>query len=266
MAQPQRQADVHQDELCLPNKRYALMDANKMIDLDNPLCPNESKIMANILQNHPLRFSIAASSSVPWIYLRFTKLIVGHYMIAFPEISRRVRDKYHNLEHDEMLIENYQIYAEAFRVDVPTTQSQPIESSQGTHRTASSPRSPNPVVDEGESKDVILQDTIQQSIAEQKSHDDLEAKQNEEKVKEHLLAEEIEKLVEGTKNVREDEVDNSILNSQNDPDTRVEPRSYKESLEGKGKEVEETRNTPPPTLTRSTRNHSTLISSDTEKL
>ncbi|GJT41815.1 hypothetical protein Tco_0941680 [Tanacetum coccineum] len=69
MAQPQRQADVHQEELCPPNKRYALMDANKKIDLDNPLCPNESKILANILQNHPLRFSIVASLSVPWIYL-----------------------------------------------------------------------------------------------------------------------------------------------------------------------------------------------------
>ncbi|GJR19931.1 retrovirus-related pol polyprotein from transposon TNT 1-94 [Tanacetum coccineum] len=69
MAQPQRQADVHQDELCPPKKRYALMDANKKIDLDNPLCPNESKIMANIIENHPLRFSIAASSLVPWLYL-----------------------------------------------------------------------------------------------------------------------------------------------------------------------------------------------------
>ncbi|GJR43514.1 hypothetical protein Tco_1311617 [Tanacetum coccineum] len=66
----QRQAGVHQDELCPPNKRYALMDANKKIDLDNPLCPNESKILVNILHNHPLRFSIAASSSVPWIYVR----------------------------------------------------------------------------------------------------------------------------------------------------------------------------------------------------
>ncbi|GJW63474.1 hypothetical protein Tco_0115358 [Tanacetum coccineum] len=69
MAQPQRQADVHQDELCPPNKRYALMDANKKMDLDDPLCPNKNKILANILQNHPLKFSIAASSSVPWIYL-----------------------------------------------------------------------------------------------------------------------------------------------------------------------------------------------------
>ncbi|GJZ28616.1 hypothetical protein Tco_0573263 [Tanacetum coccineum] len=69
MAQPQRQANVHQDDLCPPNKRYELMDANKKVDLEHPLRPNESKILANYLQNHPLRFSIAASSSVSWIYL-----------------------------------------------------------------------------------------------------------------------------------------------------------------------------------------------------
>ncbi|GJV00036.1 hypothetical protein Tco_1329306 [Tanacetum coccineum] len=63
------ESDVHQDELCPPNKRYALMDANKKINLDNPLYPNERKIMANIIQNHPLRFSVAASLSVPLIYL-----------------------------------------------------------------------------------------------------------------------------------------------------------------------------------------------------
>ncbi|GJT27617.1 hypothetical protein Tco_1275873 [Tanacetum coccineum] len=56
--------------MCPPNKCYALLDANKKIDLHNPLYLNESKIMANIVQNHPLRFSIAASSSVPWIYMR----------------------------------------------------------------------------------------------------------------------------------------------------------------------------------------------------
>ncbi|GJW16067.1 hypothetical protein Tco_0020200 [Tanacetum coccineum] len=69
MAKLQRPADVHQDELCPPNKRYTLMDANKKVDLENPLCPDESRILANIIQNDQLRFSIAASSSVPWIYL-----------------------------------------------------------------------------------------------------------------------------------------------------------------------------------------------------
>ncbi|GJV82835.1 hypothetical protein Tco_1522733 [Tanacetum coccineum] len=190
MAQSQRQDAVHQDELCPPNKRYALMNANKKIDLDNPLCPNERKILANILQNHSLRFNIVASISLPWIYLgqfwhtlkedgskyrlkfvldrkeltltlddfrrifqlphatdnnherfimqmlycfinnvhvdyvellweglhyslehpstlipysRFTKLIVGHYMTVYPEILRRTRDKYHNLENDDIV-------------------------------------------------------------------------------------------------------------------------------------------------------------------
>ncbi|GKF08015.1 hypothetical protein Tco_0042239 [Tanacetum coccineum] len=302
MAQPQRQADVYQDELCPPNKRYALMDANKKIDLEHPLCLNESKILTNILQNHPLRFSIAASSLVPWIYLGqfwhtlkedrskyslkfvldkkeltltlddfrtifhlpqatdnnhdhfvfaikfsemvlfyindlsftlecytalFTKLIVSHYMTAFPEISRRARDKYLNLDDDEMvksifnsgkhkdgvrmkisswmitdemkLTENYHMYDAVFRVDVLTTQSQPIESTQGTHRRTSAPRTPNPDIAKGESsaqrnstvirlripprrstrltpptpipttdevEDIILQDTIQLSLVE----------------------------------------------------------------------------------------------------
>ncbi|GJR20945.1 hypothetical protein Tco_0969472 [Tanacetum coccineum] len=397
MAQPQIQDDVHQDELCPPNKRYTLMDANKKVDLEHPLCPNESKILVNILQNHPLRFSIAASSSLSWIYLgqfwhtlkedgskyrlkfildkkeltltldefrtifhlpqatynnhdhfvlaikfsemvlfylndmsftlelrsssnfkitslmqpwqtlckMFTKIIVSHYMTAFPEISRRARDKYHNLEDDEMvksifnsgkhkdgfgmkipswmitdemkLTENYRMYATVFGVDVPMTQSQPIESTQGTQRTASAPRTPNPNVAATESSAPRKPTVI-----------------HFQKVKEHLAAEEIEKLVEGSENVEETEVDNSTLkqdDNTNDPGTRLEPRSYKESPKAeitvvvqpinvneeevesaeddyelkrmeKGKHVEESRNTPSPTPIRSFRAHSTLIYSE----
>ncbi|GJR18080.1 hypothetical protein Tco_0966607 [Tanacetum coccineum] len=115
--------------------------------------------------------------SIP--YPIFTKLIMSHYMVAFPEISRRVRDKYHNLEDDEMvkiifnsrknkagvgvkiliwmitdemkLTEHYRMYVAVFGVDVPTTQSQPIESTQGMPRTTSAPRSPKPAANEGDS-------------------------------------------------------------------------------------------------------------------
>ncbi|GKE22624.1 hypothetical protein Tco_1434136, partial [Tanacetum coccineum] len=311
MAQPQRQADVHQDELCPPNKRYALMGANKKINLDNPLCPNEngskyrlsfvldrkeltmtlddfrtifqlpqttnnnhecfvtapkfSKMVPFFINDHGFTLELRSPSNfkttglimqmlyyfinnvhvdyaellweglhyslehpstlIP--YLRFTKLIVGHYMTAYPKILRRVRDKYHNLEHDKMiksifnsgknkagvgmkipsymitdemkLTENYRMYDLVFGVDVPTTQSQLIDSTQGTYRITSAPRSPNPDVDEGESN------IIQLSITDQKRRDDLNAKQNEEKVKEHLIAEEIDKMVEGTENVENDE-------------------------------------------------------------
>ncbi|GJW46333.1 integrase, catalytic region, zinc finger, CCHC-type containing protein [Tanacetum coccineum] len=303
------QADVHQDELCPPNKCYALMDANKKIDLDSPLCPIESIILENILQNHPLRFSIATSSSVPWIYLcqfwhtlkvdgskyrlsfvidrkeltmtlddfrmifqmpqatdnnherfvaainflemypfninnfgftlelrspsnfkttslippwrtlckmfsrclttrvtglyyslehpstlipypRFTKLIASHYMTAFPEMSRRVHDKYHNLEDDEMVKRIF---------------------NSGKNKAGVGMKIPSWMI------------TDEMKLTE---HYLMYAAvfRNEAKVKEHLMAEEIEKLVGGTKNVGNDEVDNSISHSQNDPDTRLEPR------------------------------------------
>ncbi|GKF22011.1 hypothetical protein Tco_0074333 [Tanacetum coccineum] len=198
MAQQQHAADVHPDELCPPNKRYDLMDANKKVDLEHVQCPPESKILTNIIKNHPLRFSIAAFSAVPWIYMaqfwhtlkkdgsmqmmycfvnkihvdyvellwealyyslhhptssitypRFTKIIVSHYMTIFPDISRRARDKYHNLQDDDIMknifnsgrykdkvgmqipawmiteemkhTEHYQMYAEVFGIDVPLT-------------------------------------------------------------------------------------------------------------------------------------------------
>ncbi|GKB31341.1 hypothetical protein Tco_0870742 [Tanacetum coccineum] len=69
MAQQQHATYVHPDKLCPPNKRYDLMDANKKVDFKQVQCPPESKILTNIIKNHLLRFNIAASSSVPWIYM-----------------------------------------------------------------------------------------------------------------------------------------------------------------------------------------------------
>ncbi|GKC85198.1 hypothetical protein Tco_1140915, partial [Tanacetum coccineum] len=98
-------------------------------------------------------------------YLRFTKIIISHYMTIFLEISRCARDMYHNLQDDDIMknifnsgrhkdkvgmqipdwmiteemkhTEHYMMYAEVFRLDVPLTQSQPTESTQGMHRTPS---------------------------------------------------------------------------------------------------------------------------------
>nr|GEX83814.1 retrovirus-related Pol polyprotein from transposon TNT 1-94 [Tanacetum cinerariifolium] len=394
MAHQQLVADVHPDELCPPNKRYDLMDANKKIDLEHVQCPLKSKILTNIIKKHPLRFSIVAFSSIAWIYMaqflrtlkedsskyrlkflldrkelsltlddfrtifhlpqatdnnhdhfvpspsfydmipfyknhlgftmelktpssfkttgllqswqtlckifskclttrvtgwdqpplqimqmlycfinniyvdyaellwegihysllnstssipypRFTKIIIGHYMTNFPEISRQ----------------HYRMYAEVFGIDVPLIQSLPTESTQGTHRTPSAPRLPTPKVDVTESSvptrstviclclpkwksilltppapvlmvdksdELILQDTLQVSLAEKKSRQEQEARENVALVEKHLAYEEIEKMVEGQEHV----VDDSSI-SRNDehniPDTRLEPRSDKES-------------------------------------
>ncbi|GJZ07770.1 hypothetical protein Tco_0542053 [Tanacetum coccineum] len=77
-------------------------------------------------------------------------------------------------------------------------------------------------------------------------------------------------MVEGTENVKEDEFVNSVLNIQNDLGTRLDPGSYKKGPELRRRErwkhVKESRHTPSLTTIRSPRIHSTLISSDTEKL
>ncbi|GKA36907.1 hypothetical protein Tco_0723472 [Tanacetum coccineum] len=104
------------------------------------------------------------------------------------------------------------------------------------HRTTSAPRSPNPVVAEGESSAPRRSTVIRLlSLAEQKSREELEATQNVEKAKEHLIAEEIEKLVKGSENVDETVEDTSspLRNDDNQIDlgTRLEPISDKESPE-----------------------------------
>ncbi|GKA15170.1 hypothetical protein Tco_0694917 [Tanacetum coccineum] len=159
--------------------------------------------------------------------------------------------------------------------------------------------------------EMILQDMIQVSLAEKKSHEEQEARENVALVYEHLAAEEIEKL-DNSSPPRHD--DTSILG------TRLEPRSDKESPEveivqekeeetikdtevepdkdtpmvdvtnivilvnvddkedeitdevfelrrrAEGKNVDESRISPIPSPTRSPRNLSTLVSSDTEKI
>ncbi|GKE22457.1 hypothetical protein Tco_1433969 [Tanacetum coccineum] len=181
------------------------------------------------------------------------------------------------LTNEIKLTENYKMYAEVFGLDVPLTQSQPTMSTQGTHRTTSAPRSsnpdtkpakssvpkrstmihfrlpsrqsarltpPTPVPTTEKANEIILQDMIQVSLAEQKSHEEQEARENVALVAQHLAAEEIEKLVEEYENV-----DDSSPTRHDDtsiPGTRIEPRSDKESLEveiDQEKEEETTKDT-----------------------
>ncbi|GJR14191.1 hypothetical protein Tco_0796843 [Tanacetum coccineum] len=320
MAQSQRQADVHQDELCPPNKRYVFMDANKKIDLDNPLCPNESKILVDILQNHPLRFSIVASASVPWIYLgqfwHTLKEDGSKYRLKFVLDRKEITLTFNDFRIIFQLLHATDNNHERF-VNAPNLtprQLAPLGHNPDINEGESSaqrkftvirlhipPRwstrliPPTPIPTAVEADDIILQDTIQLSITEQKSCDELEARKNVKKVEKYLIAEEIEKLVKGTENVDNDEVVNSVLNNKKVLSTRLEPRSHTKSPEvekttkvqpvntieeeeesaeddyelrrmEKGKNVEDSRHTPSPTTTRSPRIHSTLISSDTEKL
>ncbi|GJS40912.1 hypothetical protein Tco_0565955 [Tanacetum coccineum] len=178
-------------------------------------------------------------------YPKFTKLIISHYMTAYPKISRRVRDKYHNLEHDEMVKSIFYSGKNKAGVGmkIPSWMiTDEIKLTENYQMTTSARRTPSPDVDKGESSAQRKSTVIRLRIPPRrstrlapptpiKSHDELEAKQNVEKVEERLIIEEIEKLVERTENVKNVVVDNSISHSQNDPGTRFKPMSYKESSE-----------------------------------
>ncbi|GKA98448.1 hypothetical protein Tco_0826385 [Tanacetum coccineum] len=194
------------------------------------------------------------TSSIP--YPKFTKIIVSHYMTIFSDISRRARDMYHNLQDDDIMknifnsgrhknkvgmqipawmitdemkqTEHYRIYAEvAPRRSIVIRLRIPERRS-----TRLTPPTPMPTIDKAD--EMILLDTLQVSLAEHKSREEQEARKNVALVDEQLASEEIEKMVDGQENIVDD--------------------------------IEETRISPIPSPTRSPRNLSTLVSSDTEKL
>ncbi|GKA44069.1 hypothetical protein Tco_0736793 [Tanacetum coccineum] len=226
------------------------------------------------------------TSSIP--YPRFTKIIVSHYMTIFPEISRRARDMYHNLQDDDIMknifnsgrhkdkvgmqipdwmiteemkhTEHYRMYAEVFGLDVPLTQSQPTESTQGTHRTPSAPRSPTPKKDTTESSAPKRSTVIRFRLPERRSTRltppapvPTVDKADEMILQDTLQVEDLRMFIDEVYFPRNDE-------------PQIPALVYELKRSEKGKIVEESRNTQFPTPIRSPRTHTNLVSSDTEKL
>ncbi|GJR90580.1 hypothetical protein Tco_0214591 [Tanacetum coccineum] len=172
------------------------------------------------------------TSSIP--YPRFTKIIISHYMTCFPDISRRARDMYHNLQDDDIMknIFNSGRHKDKVGMQIPDWMiTEEIKHTKHYRMTPSAPRSPNPKMDATESSapkwstvirfclpetrstrltppalvptidkadEMILQDTLQISLAEHKSREEQEARENMELVHKHLASEEIEKMMEGS--------------------------------------------------------------------
>ncbi|GKD03644.1 hypothetical protein Tco_1178618, partial [Tanacetum coccineum] len=142
------------------------------------------------------------------------------------------------------------------------------------------PHAPMPSVEKAD--DMILQDTIQVSLAEDKSHEEQEARENVALIYEHLATEEIEKLPMSEKESSEVEIvqekeeettkdtavepDIVIPVNVDDKDDEITDEVFELRRRAKGKNVEESRISPIPSPTISPRNLSTLISSDIEKL
>ncbi|GJZ98422.1 putative ribonuclease H-like domain-containing protein, partial [Tanacetum coccineum] len=226
-------------------------------------------------------------------------------------VLKRVCIWFQDVAEEMKHTEHYRMYAEVFGLDVPLTQSQPTEYTQGTHRTPSAPRSPTlkkdttgssdpkrstvirfclperrstrltppvPVPTVEKEAEMILQDTLQVSLAEHKSQEEQEARENVELVNKHLASKEIP----GTRLEPQSDKESPEVESTNDEEVEVTKvvipvnvnkeedeitdEVYELKRRENGKIVEESRSTPLPTPIRSPRSQTNLVSSDTEKL
>ncbi|GKC02343.1 hypothetical protein Tco_0993953, partial [Tanacetum coccineum] len=335
------------DLLVPPNKQYGLAEANNNIDLVNPLCPPSSKILGNILTQHPLCFALTAFASVSWIYIQQVWHTLGlddskEMFIFFTntkEFTFSVDDFRRVFQLPQATDINHAGFVEpptsfSFSSDaLPLLLCNLVTSLQHTNssscrnnfaykglisivantrenflrmlnykscETPSAPRPPNLVEHQGESSalrkhtlimiqkrsqpnpetptptpaeiDVTNVDkATQMIIATARSLEDLEARQNVKRVKEHMVDEEIGKIVEGNDDVNENQFVDDILNSQEYPGTKIEPEKDEESAADalrrkKGKGVEDIKDTPPTTTPRSPRTHTDSLSSNKEEL
>ncbi|GJX77193.1 hypothetical protein Tco_0324004 [Tanacetum coccineum] len=180
-------------------------------------------------------------------YPRFIKLILDYILTTYPDIPKRTSELHHYVINDEVV--------------------QSIFNSEkvkgiGINRTLSTPRSPNPQEkQQGESsapnKPIIIKipkrkqpdpktpiltaahidlenlteaQVLSYTLA--KSAKEYETQQNVKCVEEHLLDEDVNKLVEGEESDANQFADDMVL-SQEDPYTRIDPWSHKESPEVK---------------------------------
>ncbi|GKA41839.1 hypothetical protein Tco_0734499 [Tanacetum coccineum] len=205
------------------------------------------------------------------------------------DIPKRTNEVNHYVANDEVV----QSIFNSRKIDFPMTQSQPTKSSQGTNRTISAPRSPNPQ-EQQSSESSAPKKPIIIRIPKRKQPGLETLIPTSEQInvanfdKATQLDEDVEMLVEGEDSVA-DKFANEMMLSQDDPGTRINPGSYKESPEAekvdeyvfvdeeieakiaeteliqrKGKGSLENIDTPLASPTRSSRTES--LSSDKDKL
>ncbi|GJR70665.1 hypothetical protein Tco_0016730 [Tanacetum coccineum] len=201
-------------------------------------------------------------------YPCFTKLIIVDIMSKFKSILKRLEEEYHAIKDDTPL----EYEKEFVRVDIPTIQPKPFESTQGENRTPKATKTPNPVdnvvqkkkgkraAKETSSPKPSLKINVRHlkpisttpilppsndrecneiheatllSLALHKTAKIAAEQENVAAVKEKLLEEDMEKIVEVEDEDEESyacEFDDSVFLNEEDSLTKLEPENHKENL------------------------------------
>ncbi|GJU93464.1 hypothetical protein Tco_0305196 [Tanacetum coccineum] len=137
------------------------------------LCQQHSCGLCGVTMGKGLYYSLTHPTSlIPYPRFSMNHLSIT-YMDYLPDISRRRHKNKVGMQIPDWMItdemkqtENYQMYTEVFGIDVPLTQ----------RSRRLTPLAPVPTVDKAD--EMMLQDTLQLSLAEHKSHEEQEAKEN----------------------------------------------------------------------------------------
>ncbi|GJS70586.1 hypothetical protein Tco_0703427 [Tanacetum coccineum] len=316
------------------------MDANKKFDLVNPQCPNESKILVDILNNQPLRTCVATSVSVLWIYMaqfwhtlkvdqskfkfvldtkELTMTVADfRYIFRLPQatdnnhagfvdasiFSQMVpfyrnalgfsltlkspsnfmskglpqpwqtlfHDNYHRVKNDDLVknIFNSRKNKKATGLNIPTWKLiEEIKLTAHYQMITSAPRLPNPEVTKGESSDQRKSTVIRLRVPPKRQDPETSIPtaveiDNVERVKERMVDEELEQLLEETENVAKKDADMVIINAREEEESAGDEFELRKRNNGKG--LEEIRDSPSPTPIRSIRTHIAPLPTDKDTL
>ncbi|GJX09217.1 hypothetical protein Tco_0199076 [Tanacetum coccineum] len=139
------------------------------------------------------------------IYVDYAKLLWEGLYYSLHLRFRRHKNKVGMKIPDWMITdemkqtEHYRMYMEVFGIDVPLTQSQPTESTRGTHRKTSAPRSPNPDKEVTESSAPSRSTVIRLRLPERKNSSTDRARSDKEKSKMEIAKEKDVEIISGTK-------------------------------------------------------------------
>nr|GEU51255.1 transposase (putative), gypsy type [Tanacetum cinerariifolium] len=200
-------------------------------------------------------------------YPRFTKLIIADLIKKYPSIPSRLEEDYHFIKYDIPLVSvyttgnvtvrgmlildafltkeiratnDYKDYETVFvNVDVRINQSQSVVSTQGTHRTtprahktptltAASPQRKKRKQSAGETSSP--QKSFKVTIRKKTQSITLILPPSEDREREEIVQEEIEKMGEEYEESYASEFANYMFNDDDNSDTMIELRSHKENL------------------------------------
>ncbi|GJV94372.1 retrovirus-related pol polyprotein from transposon TNT 1-94 [Tanacetum coccineum] len=200
------------DQLVHSSKFQEVGRCKNYVELPNIPCLKECKIVGQLLVDHALSYALTTTAD----------LIIADVMSKFESVPKRLEEEYHAIKDDTSLeYKDYEKEIVRFAEEIFK------DNNQAKKHVSTTPLPPSDDQERGDIHEATLL-----SLALHKTAKIAEEQENMAAVKEKILEEDVEKIVEG-----EDEESyarefaDSVFLDEEDSGTRLEPKSHKENPE-----------------------------------